>query len=94
MSIVNMCVSVSNVNLLDILFVDVLKLILVAGALFNQLTIWISSWRRNYLHKKGNRVKVLDLLSESLTIEVSRCTFSLSFCCFESGINLKICFSR
>lgn len=29
-----------------------------AGALFNQLTRYITSWRRNYLHKKGNRVKV------------------------------------
>lgn len=29
-----------------------------AGALFNQLTLYITHWRRNYLHKKGNRVKV------------------------------------
>ncbi|KAI9116867.1 hypothetical protein K1719_012233 [Acacia pycnantha] len=28
------------------------------GALFNQLTRYITSWRRNYLHKKGIRVKV------------------------------------
>ncbi|KAK5794031.1 hypothetical protein PVK06_035222 [Gossypium arboreum] len=27
------------------------------GALFNQLTIYVTRWRRNYLHKKGNRVK-------------------------------------
>lgn len=29
------------------------------GALFNQLTLYITYWRRNFLHKKGNRVKVL-----------------------------------
>ncbi|KAG7991561.1 hypothetical protein I3843_02G082600 [Carya illinoinensis] len=27
------------------------------GALFNQLTLYISYWRRNHLHKKGNQVK-------------------------------------
>lgn len=31
-----------------------------SGALFNQLTYYMTSWRRNYLHKKGNRVKVKD----------------------------------
>ncbi|PKI59213.1 hypothetical protein CRG98_020376 [Punica granatum] len=30
------------------------------GALFNQLTLYITSWRRNYLHKKGNRVKIIE----------------------------------
>ncbi|XP_022762057.1 chloride channel protein CLC-d-like isoform X5 [Durio zibethinus] len=30
------------------------------GALFNQLTIYITRWRRNYLHKKGNRVKIYE----------------------------------
>ncbi|XP_022721873.1 chloride channel protein CLC-d-like isoform X5 [Durio zibethinus] len=30
------------------------------GALFNQLTIYVTRWRRNYLHKKGNRVKVYE----------------------------------
>lgn len=29
------------------------------GALFNQLTLYLTSWRRNSLHKKGNRVKVI-----------------------------------
>jgi chloride channel 7 len=29
------------------------------GALFNQLTLYMTSWRRNSLHKKGNRVKVI-----------------------------------
>ncbi|KAG5565240.1 hypothetical protein RHGRI_001214 [Rhododendron griersonianum] len=29
-----------------------------AGALFNQLTRYITYWRRNYLHKKGNRFNV------------------------------------
>ncbi|KAD4177944.1 hypothetical protein E3N88_26535 [Mikania micrantha] len=30
------------------------------GALFNQLTLYITHWRRNYLHKKGNRVKIIE----------------------------------
>ncbi|KAG4160802.1 hypothetical protein ERO13_D01G021500v2 [Gossypium hirsutum] len=30
------------------------------GALFNQLTIYVTRWRRNYLHKKGNRVKIYE----------------------------------
>lgn len=30
------------------------------GALFNQLTVYISSWRRNRLHPLGNRVKVAE----------------------------------
>ncbi|KAJ6431403.1 hypothetical protein OIU84_018812 [Salix udensis] len=30
------------------------------GALFNQLTFHITYWRRNYLHKKGNRVKIIE----------------------------------
>ncbi|XP_002517213.2 chloride channel protein CLC-d isoform X1 [Ricinus communis] len=30
------------------------------GALFNQLTLYITQWRRNYLHKKGNRVKIIE----------------------------------
>ncbi|XP_010546809.1 PREDICTED: chloride channel protein CLC-d isoform X2 [Tarenaya hassleriana] len=30
------------------------------GALFNQLTLYITSWRRNSLHKKGNRVKIIE----------------------------------
>lgn len=35
------------------------SLVLVTtGALFNQLTLYLSSWRRNSLHKKGDRVKV------------------------------------
>ncbi|XP_050217220.1 chloride channel protein CLC-d isoform X2 [Mercurialis annua] len=32
----------------------------VLGALFNQLTLYITQWRRNYLHKKGNRVKIIE----------------------------------
>ncbi|XP_020258097.1 chloride channel protein CLC-d isoform X2 [Asparagus officinalis] len=31
------------------------------GALFNQLTLYITSWRRKYLHKKGNRVKIFEV---------------------------------
>ncbi|KAG7551981.1 CBS domain [Arabidopsis thaliana x Arabidopsis arenosa] len=30
------------------------------GALFNQLTLYMTSWRRNSLHKKGNRVKIIE----------------------------------
>ncbi|KAL1212721.1 Chloride channel protein CLC-d [Cardamine amara subsp. amara] len=30
------------------------------GALFNQLTLYLTSWRRNSLHKKGNRVKIIE----------------------------------
>ncbi|XP_031093188.1 chloride channel protein CLC-d-like isoform X2 [Ipomoea triloba] len=30
------------------------------GALFNQLTLFISHWRRNYLHRKGIRVKIIE----------------------------------
>lgn len=36
------------------------------GALFNQLTLYITSWRRNYLHKKGNRVKIYEVCLISL----------------------------
>ncbi|XP_042450510.1 chloride channel protein CLC-d-like isoform X1 [Zingiber officinale] len=36
------------------------------GALFNQLTLYITSWRRNSLHKKGNRVKILEVCIISL----------------------------
>ncbi|XP_057546207.1 chloride channel protein CLC-d isoform X1 [Amaranthus tricolor] len=31
------------------------------GALFNQLTRYITYWRRNYLHKKGARVKIIEV---------------------------------
>ncbi|KAH0449371.1 hypothetical protein IEQ34_020063 [Dendrobium chrysotoxum] len=40
------------------------------GALFNQLTLYITSWRRNYLHKKGNRVKIIEVLLISLMTSV------------------------
>ncbi|XP_078435555.1 chloride channel D isoform X2 [Wolffia australiana] len=36
------------------------------GALFNQLTLYLTSWRRNYLHKKGNRIKVIEVCLISL----------------------------
>lgn len=36
----------------------IFKLFSSSGALFNQLTFYIAYWRRNYLHKNGNRVKV------------------------------------
>ncbi|KAK4801032.1 hypothetical protein SAY86_021519 [Trapa natans] len=36
------------------------------GALFNQLTLYLTSWRRNYLHKKGNRVKIIEACAISI----------------------------
>ncbi|CAI5980177.1 unnamed protein product, partial [Closterium sp. NIES-64] len=30
------------------------------GALFNQLTLYLSAWRRNHLHKRGDRVKIIE----------------------------------
>ncbi|XP_047334028.1 chloride channel protein CLC-d-like [Impatiens glandulifera] len=36
------------------------------GALFNQLTLYMTSWRRNSLHKKGNRVKIIEVCLISL----------------------------
>ncbi|KAK7405890.1 hypothetical protein VNO78_07502 [Psophocarpus tetragonolobus] len=42
------------------------------GALFNQLTLYITTWRRNHLHKKGNRVKIIEAcLVSILTSAVS-----------------------
>ncbi|CAL9128858.1 unnamed protein product, partial [Musa textilis] len=41
-----------------------------SGALFNQLTLYVTSWRRKYLHKKGNRVKVLEVCIISLITSV------------------------
>ncbi|KAH7858125.1 hypothetical protein Vadar_020268 [Vaccinium darrowii] len=40
------------------------------GALFNQLTRYITSWRRNYLHKKGNRVKIIEVCLISVITSV------------------------
>ncbi|XP_057485770.1 chloride channel protein CLC-d-like isoform X1 [Actinidia eriantha] len=40
------------------------------GALFNQLTIYITYWRRNYLHKKGNRVKIIEVCLISLVTSI------------------------
>ncbi|XP_073006449.1 chloride channel protein CLC-d isoform X2 [Typha latifolia] len=40
------------------------------GALFNQLTLYITHWRRTYLHKKGNRVKILEVCLISLITSI------------------------
>ncbi|CAL9755154.1 unnamed protein product, partial [Musa acuminata subsp. burmannicoides] len=40
------------------------------GALFNQLTLFITSWRRKYLHKKGSRIKILEVCIISLVTSV------------------------
>ncbi|KAK8943824.1 Chloride channel protein CLC-d [Platanthera guangdongensis] len=39
------------------------------GALFNQLTLYITSWRRNYLHKKEN-IKIIEVLLISLVTSI------------------------
>ncbi|KAG6726724.1 hypothetical protein I3842_02G094500 [Carya illinoinensis] len=40
------------------------------GALFNQLTLYISYWRRNHLHKKGNQVKIIEACLVSLITSI------------------------
>jgi chloride channel 7 len=40
------------------------------GALFNQLTRYITLWRRNYLHKKGNRTKIIEVCLVSILTSV------------------------
>ncbi|KAM7466789.1 hypothetical protein LguiB_014351 [Lonicera macranthoides] len=40
------------------------------GALFNQLTHYITLWRRNYLHKKGNRIKIIEVCLISIITSV------------------------
>uniref|UniRef100_A0A830BEZ3 Chloride channel protein n=1 Tax=Phtheirospermum japonicum TaxID=374723 RepID=A0A830BEZ3_9LAMI len=40
------------------------------GALFNQLTFYIAYWRRNYLHKRGNRIKVIEVCIVSVITSV------------------------
>ncbi|MQM17182.1 hypothetical protein Taro_050150 [Colocasia esculenta] len=40
------------------------------GALFNQLTLYITSWRRKYLHKKGDRVKIIEVCLISLITSI------------------------
>ncbi|XP_073137026.1 chloride channel protein CLC-d isoform X1 [Henckelia pumila] len=40
------------------------------GALFNQLTFYIAYWRRNYLHKRGNRVKVIEVCIVSVLTSI------------------------
>lgn len=40
------------------------------GALFNQLTLYITYWRRNYLHKKGKRYKVIEACLVSIITSV------------------------
>ncbi|KAL1561833.1 chloride channel protein CLC-d-like isoform X3 [Salvia divinorum] len=51
-------------ELLPMAFIGVIGGLL--GALFNQLTFHIAYWRRNYLHKRGNRVKVIEVCIVSL----------------------------
>ncbi|KAJ7954905.1 Chloride channel protein [Quillaja saponaria] len=40
------------------------------GALFNQLTLYVTSWRRNLLHKKGTRVKIIEACLVSLVTSI------------------------
>ncbi|GBG68866.1 hypothetical protein CBR_g3563 [Chara braunii] len=64
----------------DYLFFELLPMAMLGvmggllGAMFNQLTWYVTSWRRCYLHKKGDRVKVIEALLISLLTSV------LSFC--------------
>ncbi|XP_042475968.1 chloride channel protein CLC-d isoform X3 [Macadamia integrifolia] len=51
-------------ELLPMAFIGVIGGLL--GALFNQLTLYITRWRRQYLHKKGNRVKIIEVCLVSL----------------------------
>lgn len=54
--------------------------IIFPGALFNQLTLYITSWRRKYLHKKGNRVKVcyiVNFYTEYCSLVIVSCFFTL-----------------
>ncbi|CAI9118521.1 OLC1v1020104C1 [Oldenlandia corymbosa var. corymbosa] len=63
------------------------------GALFNQLTLYITNWRRNYLHKKGNRVKIIEVCL--ISVITSAISFGLPLfrkCtpCPEADINAGI----
>ncbi|WVZ09517.1 hypothetical protein V8G54_014047 [Vigna mungo] len=40
------------------------------GALFNQLTLYITTWRRNHLHMKGNKVKIIEACLVSILTSV------------------------
>ncbi|CAN6454039.1 unnamed protein product [Victoria cruziana] len=40
------------------------------GSLFNQLTLYITRWRRNYLHKKGNQIKIIEVCLVSLITSI------------------------
>ncbi|GAB2266595.1 hypothetical protein Dimus_001589 [Dionaea muscipula] len=40
------------------------------GALFNQLTLYLTYWRRNYLHKKGARIKIIEVCLLSVITSV------------------------
>nr|GFA13681.1 chloride channel protein CLC-d protein, putative [Tanacetum cinerariifolium] len=56
----------------DYLFAELLPLAIIGviggliGDLFNQLTLSITHWRQNYLHKKGNRIKIIEACIISL----------------------------
>eukprot|EP00850_Spirogloea_muscicola_P011972 SM000076S21793 [mRNA] locus=s76:235730:243321:- [translate_table: standard] len=56
----------------DYAFVELLPMAAVGiiggilGALFNQLTFYLSSWRRNSLHPQGNHVKVIEACTVAL----------------------------
>ncbi|KAK1380084.1 Chloride channel protein [Heracleum sosnowskyi] len=51
----------------DYSFVELLPMAVIGviggllGALFNQLTLYLTHWRRNYLHKRGSRVKIIEV---------------------------------
>ncbi|XP_051129565.1 chloride channel protein CLC-d [Andrographis paniculata] len=55
-------------ELLPMAFIGIIGGLL--GALFNQLTYYIAYFRRNYLHKKGRRVRVIEVCIVSLLTSV------------------------
>ncbi|KAM7279097.1 hypothetical protein ACFE04_006231 [Oxalis oulophora] len=60
----------------DYSFVELLPMAVIGviggllGALFNQLTLYLSFWRRNYLHKKGKRVQIIEACLISILTSV------------------------
>ncbi|CAK9142525.1 unnamed protein product [Ilex paraguariensis] len=55
-------------ELLPMAFIGIIGGLL--GALFNQLTLYITHWRRTHLHKKGNQVKVIEVCLLSVITSV------------------------
>lgn len=67
-----------------------------AGALFNQLTLYVTHWRRNYLHKKGNRVKVSLRIKNKNFLQMYILIFEdeYAFPCQARWTNFVVCHSQ